>query len=99
MQWTKVVLLLLVIASGTVASAATAESCKTPKSPPLLTTAEKVAIESQEQEKIKANQQWQAADHLEDMIEAEFAAAHPGWHIEKLHFTVVEDTPKPEKKK
>lgn len=100
MQRISVVLLLFVLIYGIAqAKAKPPQACALPKTAPPLTTAEKVAIESQEQEKMKANQQFNAAAQMEATIENEFAAAHPGWHIDPKTFIVEEDAPKPDKKK
>jgi hypothetical protein len=50
--------------------------------PPPLGTAERVAIGSLEQKKSDARQTWNDAAREESLIEHDWAAAHPGWHID-----------------
>ncbi len=90
-------LIAVLVVAGALILSAPAEVAK----PPQLSTADKVAIQAQEQAKVKANQEFQQADQIEHQIEAEFAQSHSGWHINPQTFTVDEDesaTPAPKKK-
>lgn len=68
------------------------------KTPPTLSTADKIAIQACEEAKGKAQQAYQQAQQQELAVEREFTVDHPGWHLNPQTY-VVEADPKPEEKK
>lgn len=64
---------------------------------PQLSTADKVAIQSLEQQKAAASKQYQEAQAQELSILREFGAAHPGYTVNQSTFA-VEKIPAEEKK-
>lgn len=66
--------------------------------PPPLSTAEQIAINSLEQRKKEAFQAYQQADGQEQQVMADWAKAHQGWRIDPTkNFQVIPDLPAPAK--
>ena len=62
---------------------------------PQLSTAEKIAIQQCERAKSDAQKAFTEAQQQELMIEREWGAAHPGFHINTQSFAVEKDSPVP----
>lgn len=60
---------------------------------PQLSTADKVAIQSLEQQKAAASKQYQDAQTQELSILREFGAAHPGYTVNQSTFAVEQNPP------
>ena len=93
---TAVLLLVMLGAGWSPAPASVVTPQKPTLPPPQLSLAEKVAIQSQEKAKQNANLEFQQAEQTEQQIEADFRAAHPGWHINpQQNFSIERDQPTP----
>ncbi len=88
-------LISAIVVAGALILNAPAEVVKpAPAAPPQLSTADKVALQAQEQAKVKANQDFQQATQIEQQIENEFAQSHPGWHINpQANFSIEANPP------
>lgn len=72
-----------------------AQAPSKPESPaPALGTAERIALQACEKAKQDAQKQWQDAAQQEQAVFAEFAASHPGYHVNANNFAVEADLPK-----
>jgi hypothetical protein len=64
---------------------------------PTLSTADKVAIQTFEVAKQKAQNDYADAQQGENAVMQEWAAEHKGWHLNPSNFTPVADTPEVKK--
>lgn len=67
---------------------------KAPVPPPQLGTAERIALQGCEKTKQDLQKQWQEIIQQEQVILAEFATTHPGYHVNSVTFAVETDSPK-----
>jgi hypothetical protein len=65
-----------------------------PNPVPQLSTADRIALQNCQQMKQSAQKQWQDAGQQEQAVLSEFAAGHPGFHINPTTFIVEADQPK-----
>ncbi len=74
--------------------------------PPQMSTAEKIAVQSLEKQKQDAATAWQTAQQQELSIMRDWSQAHPGFHLhfnpqnaqDPQNFTAEADVPSPEEK-
>lgn len=78
-------------------SAMTAGAQQSPKPAPVLSTADKIAIQSLEKNKQDAQTQFNQAQQAEMTIVREFAQQHPGYHVNASTFVVEADAKPAEK--
>jgi hypothetical protein len=69
-------------------------------SAPILSTADRIALQSLEKAKADAQKQWNDSNEQELAILREWQLAHPGWHVfynpqgDAKNFTIQSDEPK-----
>ena len=63
----------------------------------MLSASQQIAIQTLEQQKAAARQQFNKADEQEKAVMAEFAQQHSGWHLDPMTFTPTRDEKPPAK--